>query len=107
MAAMPRASQVIPSPSGGPLLVEADIQTACPKCGKKQNLEDAGIEESDPLETVYTCHLCQSTILIVSTPGVVPWEGRRYRLGEWMLRNPGAVLVFNKVLIPASRHALD
>ncbi len=51
-------------------------------------------------------------MLIVSTPGTVPWEGRGYRLGDWMIRNPTDLYYKGRtmggaVLWPASPHALD
>ncbi len=104
---MPLASEVLPGN-----VKESEIQTTCPVCQTKQRLHKATVDQSDPLETTYRCRSGCGPILIVSTPGVVPWEGRGYRLNDWMLRNPTDVTMHpltatGVVLIPASPHALD
>src|SRR5215204_2980810 len=88
------------------------LETTCPRCEARQALRDATVEAKEELETVYRCHACGAVLLIVSTPGVVPWQGRGYRLGDWMLRNPTDLYMFSTgrvggVRIPASPHALD
>jgi hypothetical protein len=70
------------------------------------------VDQSDPWETLYPCPNGCAPILIISTPGVILWEGRGWRIGEWVIRNPidlhwkptGA---FAEMLIPAREHALD
>ncbi len=92
---------------------EDDLSTACPTCGTSQTLAEANpVTAEDGLETVYRCRNDCGPILIVSTPGVVSWEGRGFRIGEWMLRNPSDLFMRvrgarDPVLMPASPHALD
>lgn len=86
--------------------------TSCPECAAEQAVAEATFDESDTLEAVYTCREGCGPILIVSTPGVVPWEGRGYRMGDWMIRNPKDLFIrpagrLNVVVLPASPHALD
>ena len=93
---------------------ETDLETTCPECGTSQRLAEATPETAeDGLETTYRCRTGDgSAILIVSTPGVVPWEGRGYQLGDWVIRNPSDLYIHVShapppILIPASAHALD
>ena len=93
---------------------DSDLRTTCPICQRETRLDLALLDDRDPLETIYGCPSdgCDGIVLIVSTPGVVPWEGRGYRLGEWMIRNPGDLYMQtpempSAVLMNASPHALD
>lgn len=111
---MPRASEIMPGPTNGPPLREEHLRTSCVECLALQTLDQATVDETDPLETIYRCRNgCEKPILIVGNPGVAPWEGRGYRLGDWVIRNPSDVLVqwegvkSPSVALPASPHALD
>jgi hypothetical protein len=92
---------------------EGHLFTTCPECKTEQSLAEAGIVyEDDGLETLYLCKIGCGTILIVSTPGVIPWEGRGYRIGDWVIRNPRDLYLRQAGLtaaiqLPASPHALD
>jgi hypothetical protein len=112
---MPLASDVmskagIKSPQQ---IQESHLFTHCPECGTEQSLAEAAIVDEDGgLETLYLCKVGCGTLLIVSTPGVVPWEGRGYRLGDWVIRNPQDLLLRQPalaapILMPASPDALD
>lgn len=98
---------------GGHSFAEHEFWTDCHECGEKIHLNESNLDESDPLETVYRCPRtqCNSVILIVSTPGVVPWEGRGYRIGEWLIRNPRDLFLQRQgakgiVQMPASPNSL-
>jgi hypothetical protein len=108
---MPKVCDVMPVAAGGQPLTDDQMHTSCPGCGLSQSLDQATLNETDPLETIYCCMGCQAPILIVSTPGVVPWQGRGYRLGDWSIRNPNDLHVLQsgsaEVLLPASANALD
>lgn len=108
---MPKASDVLPGPSKGKL-DDSHIWTNCPGCGERVQLDQANLNDDDPLEFTYSCSGCESTVLIVSTPGVVPWKGRGYRVGDWTVRNPSDLFFQHPsmagiVQMPASPHALD
>ena len=107
---MPLASEIIPAPKGDPPWTEAELHTTCPDCNRSTRLDEAIVDTADPLETIYRCRACNGTVVIVSTPGVMAWEGRGTRLGDWMLRNPKNLLLVRyaqTVLLPACPHALD
>ena len=111
---MPLASEVLNkrATNRGAAAREQDIWTTCRRCGKTVRLNAATVDTSDPLEVTYSCPVGCGPILIVSSPGVVPWEGRGYRLGDWMLRNPSDLFCQGRGMspaakIPASPHALD
>jgi predicted RNA-binding Zn-ribbon protein involved in translation (DUF1610 family) len=94
----------------GPPPRERDITTSCPSCGQEQSLRDAQVDDDDVWETRYSCRRCHQTILLIGTPGVVPWKGRGYRLGEWVLRNPSELDIHLRtgvIRLSASPHALD
>ena len=113
---MPLVSEVLNlgATKGNPPAQEHDFWTSCPNCLRLVGLPEAIVDQADPMETIYRCpaETCGATILIVSTPGVVPWEGRGYRMGDWMVRNPRELFYEARggagpVLMPASPHALD
>jgi hypothetical protein len=85
---VPRASSLLSLIVGWPPLAEADIRTSCPSCGLMQRLDEALYFDADPLETAYRCAACAEPILVVSTAGVVPWEGRGTTIRDWQIRNP-------------------
>jgi hypothetical protein len=88
-----------------------EIVTKCPNCKTTQTLEDCSRRERND-ETFYECtNECQ-VLVVVSKPGLVPWPGRGYRVGEWVIRNVADLVLSvkgsaGKVLIPASPAALD
>jgi hypothetical protein len=95
---------------------DSQIETACQTCHDTQMLSEAQVEESGD-ETVYTCKNGCQPILVISVPGDEPWEGRGYRMGDWVLRNPDD-LIFRlidedgdphrtTILLPASPAALE
>src|SRR5262245_5075006 len=84
---------------------DAEIRVKCPGCGEWQPLAECAVEiEAD--ETAYLCPMGCQRIVVVGTPGGVPWPGRGYRLGRYTIRNAGD-LTFNHVFLPASLAALD
>jgi len=93
-------------------LEDRDCRTTCRTCGQEQTLEAATVNQADPLETIYGCVNGCGTILIVTTPGVILWEGRGYRMRDWAIRNPSDLFVRppgadRDVLFPASPAALE
>ena len=99
---MPLASSVIeldPPPR------ETELFTTCPSCGVVQALAEATVEAGEDSDTVYRCRQGCGPILIVSLHSDVPWEGRGYRTGDWVLRNPRDLFV-QPVVMPASPFAL-
>jgi len=112
VGSVPRASEILSAVSGPPGLSEADLRTECPVCGHMQRLDEALFLDGDPFEVVYRCSACIEPILVVSTPGVVPWEGRGTSVLGWMIRNPSDVWIrafpgAQESCIPAACHALD
>jgi hypothetical protein len=110
---MPRASQVIPTTNAGPRLRDDDLRTACVECRVTQTLNEATVDEPDPLTTIYRCpNGCVTPILFVTRPDNVPWTDRGYRLQGWMIRNPSDLLVHEpsrdtpSLIFPASPRAL-
>jgi hypothetical protein len=64
---MPLASEVILAEGDeGPLLSEALIGTSCPTCRTEQQLDEATLDETNPLETIYLFrNECRPLLLIV------------------------------------------
>jgi hypothetical protein len=91
---------------------ERDFTTTCPTCERSQRLDGASVDQTDPHEVVYSCRFGCGPVLIVSAPGTAPWEGRGYRMGDWVVRNP-TDLFFQPsgaqvpVKLPASPAAFD
>jgi hypothetical protein len=75
-------------PPGGRLPKDSTIHTRCPSCGQTQTLAEATIASEDG-ETVYTCRNGCQPIVIVGLPQAdrIPWEGRGFRLGNYVIRN--------------------
>ena len=90
-----------------------DCRTKCPKCGTLQSVGQATVDQTDPMETTYRCREgCGGILLIIATPELLPWEGRGYRIGAWVIRNPEDLTLTHKgmpreVLIPKSPEALS
>ena len=94
--------------------LEHEMWTDCHLCNTTIRLGKARVDQTDPWETIYRCpdDGCGATILIVSTPGVVEWEGRGYRLDDWVIRNPSDLYyrprgAQTSVKFSARIHALD
>jgi hypothetical protein len=111
---MPLVSGVLNAKAtkGSPIAREMDMWTDCLGCGTTIRLHKAKVDQTDPLETTYRCPECDEVILIVGTPGVVPWEGRGWRMGDWVIRNPRDLhyqgpKIGAPVLMSARPHALD
>jgi hypothetical protein len=112
---MPLVSEVlnVKATEGHPPAKESEFWTSCPGCGVTMRLHRA-VVDTTPMEVTYACanQDCRRALLVVSTPGVIEWEGRGYRVGEWMIRNTqdlfylplGAAV---PVKFPASPQALD
>ena len=109
---MPLAEDVLAHIEGLYTLEDSDVTTTCPACSLQQALNEARVTDSDhDLQSRYHCAGCDKTILIVSTPGVIPWNGRGYRLGDLALRNPSDLYIQQAgmvvaVKLDASPHAL-
>jgi hypothetical protein len=92
---------------------EALCSTACPTCGAQQTLAKAAIDQSDDLETIYTCLEGCGRILVVSarTEPEAPLQ-KGYRMGLWMIRNPKdlfvqpSAFVQRAIMFPACADAL-
>jgi hypothetical protein len=102
---MKRVQEVLAAPT------DTELTTNCPECRSTQTLEDCSRRERDG-ETLYECTNGCQVLVIVSKPGLVPWPGRGYRVGEWVIRNVADLVVTvkgssRKVLIPASPAALE
>lgn len=96
------------APAGARLPTDKEIYTSCPTCGTRQTLSEASLSRVSR-ETIYTCVNGCQTIVVVGEPGDAPWEGRGYRLGPHVIRNPQDLYLpigFSLVLIPASNAAL-
>jgi hypothetical protein len=79
-----------------------------------QSLDEATVEERDPLMTVYRCRNgCATPILLLTPPAVLPGARSGYHLKDWMVRNPSDLLVHRpectavSLIFPASPHALE
>jgi len=110
-AVMPWASVVL-SQLCGHGVSEPDIRTSCPHCGQMQRLDQALRLDADWFEVVYRCASCTDPILVVSTAGALPWEGRGLEVGLWMIRNPTELFVrvhsfTDERWIPAAPSALE
>jgi hypothetical protein len=86
--------------------------TTCPHCDTRQTLAEATVEGKHEFETFYCCCACNAVILVVSTRPTLTREGRGYRLGDWLVRNPTDLYFLppgrgGEVRFPASAHALD
>lgn len=75
-------------PPGGRLPKDSVIYTRCPSCGQTQTLAEATIA-FDGGETIYTCRNGCQPFVIVGLPQAdrIPWEGRGFRLGNYVIRN--------------------
>ncbi len=98
------------APSGAKLPSDAEMRTECPTCGETQTLGDADVRR-DGSETVYWCRNGCQIMVVVSTPENVAWQGRGYRLGDFVIRNARDLFlpligVDGEVRIPASPAAL-
>ncbi len=97
-------------PFGARLPTDREIYTTCPTCGTRQTLNEAQIIREGK-ETVYICqHGCQP-IVVIGEPEDMPWEGRGYRLGKYVIRNTQdlhlpIIGTGKEVLISASKAAL-
>jgi len=77
-----------------------------------QRLDQALRLDADWFEVVYRCASCTDPILVVSTAGALPWEGRGLEVGLWMIRNPTELFVrvhsfTDERWIPAAPSALE
>lgn len=100
------------APANARLPTDKEIYTTCPTCGAKQTLSEASIMRKET-ETIYTCLNGCQPIAVVGEPGKEPWEGRGYRLGSHVIRNPSDMhlpIVGSQasveLLVPASKSAL-
>jgi len=97
-------------PNGARLPTDAEMYTSCPTCGQEQTLQEAELSRKGE-ETIYTCKNGCQPIVIVGKPGTKPWEGRGYRLGDYVIRNAQDIFlpIIGKgtgIKIPASPAAL-
>ncbi len=86
---------------------DAMITTNCPTCGEEQLLSEASISLMGD-ETVYECKNGCQIIAVVSRPGIEAWQGRGYRLNDYVVRNARDMVlnIGRGVLMPASPAAL-
>jgi hypothetical protein len=112
---MPRASEVmLATGDEGPLLSDALIRTSCPTCGMEQPLDEATLDETNPLETIYLCqNECGPVLLIVPAIGLTEdGKMRGMRYGDWLVRNPCVLYLYpvgftERFEIPATPDYLD
>jgi hypothetical protein len=98
----------------GSPVTERQMWMTCPTCGREQRLHAALVDQSDPFQTIYQCRRGCGVLLIISTPRVLPWNSRGYRVQDWLMRNrmdlfvqpPDSTAVM-VMLIPAARDALN
>ncbi len=96
-----------------PAAEEIDFWTDCPTCHTTVPLSETTVETDDETQETTYRHVCGTTIVIISPPLTVPMEGRGYRLGDWVIRNPRDLsyqpenFPEDHLLFPASPHALD
>jgi hypothetical protein len=86
------------------------IETSCPTCGTTQFLSEAPISLRGD-ETIYECKNGCQIILVIGRPRTQAWQGRGYRLKDFVIRNARDLFLrLNPqgpaVLIPASPSAL-
>jgi len=86
------------------------METCCPTCDTTQLLSEAPIRLMGE-ETTYNCKNGCQIILVVGRPGSQAWQGRGYRLKNYVIRNTRDLFVKidpqgPAVLIPASPAAL-
>jgi hypothetical protein len=103
------ARQSIMPPSGRAIR-DADIRTICPACNTSQRLSEAPLS-IDGEETCYTCKNGCQPIVVVGKPGLTAWEGRGYRLGDFVIRNVRDLMVQTEdvavpMVLPARTAAL-
>jgi len=94
----------------GQKVKDSMMETSCPSCGEQQLLSEARIHLVGD-ETAYECKNGCQIIAVVGKPGTEAWQGRGYRLKDYVIRNTrDIVLNINPdgpgVLIPASPAAL-
>jgi len=94
----------------GHKVCDSMIETSCPTCATTQLLSDAPIRLKGE-ETTYECRNGCQIILVVGRPRSQAWQGRGYRLKDYVIRNARDLfLKINPqgpaVLIPASPAAL-
>ena len=91
----------------GQKVKDAMITTSCPTCGEEQLLSEAKISLIGD-ETVYECKNGCQIIAVVGRPGFEAWQGRGYRLNNYVVRNARDMVlnIGRGVLIPASPAAL-
>jgi hypothetical protein len=77
---------------GGQAIEDSDIRTVCPACETSQLLSEAPLS-LDGEETCYFCKNGCQPLVVVGRPGIVAWEGRGYRLGEFVIRNVRDLIV--------------
>lgn len=83
------------------------MTTSCPTCGENQLLSDATIKLLGD-ETTYECKNGCQTIVVVGRPSNEAWQGRGYRLNDYVIRNTRDIIlnIGSGVIIPASPSAL-
>jgi len=94
----------------GQKVKDSMMETSCPSCGERQFLSEAYLSLKGE-DTAYECKNGCQIIAVVSRPGLNTWQGRGYRLKDFVLRNAKDItLKLNSggqdVLIPASPAAL-
>ena len=95
---------------GGRAIQDSDIRTVCPACNESQLLSEAPLS-LDGEETCYYCKNGCQPIVVIGKPGIVSWEGRGYRLGDFVIRNVRDLAVKSAdmavpMLLPARTAAL-
>lgn len=81
------------APRGYRLGTDAEIQTSCPACSHEQTLAQATLRRGEEFSEYVCVNGCQ-VILIIGRPGDDgPWQGRGYRLENFVIRNARDVIV--------------
>lgn len=99
------------APAGGRLPTDREIYTSCASCGTRQTLSQAQVGR-EGRDTVYRCMFGCQPIAIVGQPSAGPFEGRGFRLGDYLISNEQDLFLpivgsGTALRIPAMRPALS
>jgi hypothetical protein len=98
-----KVCDVLNQANKGHPITDADITGDCQTCRRAVPLSRCDIKQG--AETTYSCDTCGGTVVIIGAPDGIPWPGRGYRLGDFLIRNASS-LRSRGLLIPKSPNAL-
>jgi hypothetical protein len=93
-----------------PAMNDTQFDTECPACGTRTTLAFLPVSVAGN-ETIYSCARGCMRLVVVGRVGPDKWDGRGYRLGDYVVRNVRDIHVHihdgrATLLIPASPEAL-